>query len=93
VKKSTRLPVTLELSAWEIVIFLALTTTKGSISGLTSRSLKMHTTGLFQTKSDKSVSSEEHKLKELYNYIAKAGNLSIQPRFIEATISKKSSLD
>jgi hypothetical protein len=71
VKKSTRLPFTLEISERDSVIFFALTTTKGSISGLTSRSLNMHTTGLFQTNSDKAGFLKIANFKALYNHIAK----------------------
>jgi hypothetical protein len=54
---------------WFNVTFLALTTTNGSVSGFTSRSLKMHTTGLLYTCSVKSYSSKIVNQKDIINLL------------------------
>jgi hypothetical protein len=58
-----------------MVSFFALTTTKGSTSGLTSRSLKMHKTGLFQISSDKTTNLKEASLR---NYITVLQKILLQ---------------
>jgi hypothetical protein len=63
------LPEYLESVSLARINFFAFKTTKGSISGLISLSLKMHKTGLFQTNSDKNL-PQIPSLKQLFNYIA-----------------------